>query len=291
MKHIETSPIDNSELQPYLRCKDHTVSLEEFTLLKDINNDLLITSPRPSDDKLGDYYDSSDYISHTDSKKSFVDRVYQLVRNYALKQKLKLINSFGTESKSILDIGAGTGDFLATCKNNGWDVQGIEPNEKARKIAQEKSGIDLKSEISNLKSGQYDVITMWHVLEHVPNLNETITELRNLLKPKGSLVIAVPNHKSFDAQHYKEYWAAYDVPRHLWHFSQASVRNLFSKQNMEVVKILPMKFDAYYVSLLSEKYKTGIMNPVKAFAVGLRSNLKAKRTSEYSSLIYHIKNR
>lgn len=177
---------------------------------------------------------------------------------------------------------------MATCKKGGWDVKGTEPNQKARSIASHQ-GIELLENSNGLKKQSFDVITLWHVLEHIENLSEFISQLNELLKDNGQIVIAVPNYKSFDAEYYKEFWAAYDVPRHLWHFSQESIVKLFSKENIIVDKILPMKFDAFYVSLLSEKYKSGKMNPLKAFFTGLKSNRKAKRTGEYSSLIYVLK--
>ena len=130
---------------------------------------------------------------------------------------------------------------------------------------------------------------MWHVLEHLPKLENHISVFESLLKPNGRLIVAVPNFKSYDAQYYKTFWAAFDVPRHLWHFSQTSISKLMRKKMMEVEKTNPMIFDAYYVSLLSEKYKNGFMNPFKAFWIGLRSNMKAKHNNEYSSLIYAIK--
>jgi len=290
VKHIEHSPINNAELNSYLTCKDFTVSKEEFPILVDRAHDLLVTTPRPTDEELSKYYESKAYISHSDGKKSLLDKVYQLIRSYTLKQKIKLINSFGSEEKTILDIGAGTGDFLLACKNKGWKVSGTEPNDNARTIAEKKLNISLKIENSEFTSKRFDVITMWHVLEHVPNLTEYISSLKELLKPNGTIVIAVPNYKSYDALYYGKFWAAYDVPRHLWHFSQNSIKRLFANESMKVIKILPMKFDAFYVSLLSEKYKTGKMNPVKAFYKGYQSNLKAKYTKEYSSLIYIIKN-
>ncbi|KAB1160831.1 class I SAM-dependent methyltransferase [Tenacibaculum aiptasiae] len=250
--------------------------------------DMLVTSPVPSN--LETYYLSEEYISHTDSKKGFIDKIYQLVKNYTLKKKLKLINSFNTESKTILDVGAGTGDFLKVCKENNWEIKGVEPSDKARKIAEEKS-IKLHKEITEIKNTSFDVITLWHVLEHIPNLVEYTNQLKKLLKPNGVLIIAVPNYKSYDADYYKEFWAAYDVPRHLWHFSKNSIQKIFSNINMNVEKILPMKFDSFYVSLLSEKYKNKKSKTVKAFFVGLKSNLKAKKNGEYSSLIYIIKNK
>lgn len=272
---------------PYITCKDYTVSNETYSLLYNEEFDLLVTNPVP--ENLEKYYESEEYISHTDNKQSLFDRVYQFVRNCTLRKKLKLINSFNTENKTILDIGAGTGDFLATCKKNNWSVVGVEPSEKARKISEGKN-INLLTDISEINKQQFDVITMWHVLEHIPNLTEYIYQLKSLLKENGVLVIAVPNYKSYDAQHYKQFWAAYDVPRHLWHFSKTSIKKLFSEVNMEVVKTLPMKFDSYYVSLLSEKYKSGKMNPIKSFWVGLCSNWHGNRKKEYSSHIYILKN-
>jgi len=282
-----------------LICVDHTVTQEKFHLEWDSQFEMYITNPRPDEKSLGKYYASTSYISHTDSSDSFIDKLYQTVKNFTIKQKVKLIQSFNSGELSILDIGCGTGDFLVACKNRGWEVHGIEPNKMARQIASEKLHLlnDRKSdEIIHtdiqelLKSNKkYDVISMWHVLEHVSNLKEYIEYLKGLLNPNGTLIIAVPNFKSYDAEYYKEYWAAYDVPRHLWHFSKKSIGLLFEKVNLEVIKTVPMKFDSYYVSLLSEKYKNGKSNFLKAFYIGSLSNLKAKRSKEYSSLIYIIK--
>lgn len=271
----------------YLECKDYTVSNEMYNLLYNKEYDLLITDPVPSD--LSKYYESDTYISHTDTSESLIDKVYKTVRNYTLKKKLKLINSYKLSGKKILDIGAGTGDFLNICKENGWNINGVEPSEKAQKIAAQK-GIDLQSDLSEYGIEKYDIITMWHVLEHVPNLLHYIDTIKKVLKPDGVLIIAVPNYKSYDAKYYKNYWAAFDVPRHLWHFSKTSISKLFSKINIDVVKVLPMKFDSYYVSLLSEKYKNGKMKPLSAIYRGFISNLKATTTKEYSSHIYILKN-
>ena len=290
VKQIEKSPITNSPLDLYLKCKDHTVSRETFSIYIDKESHLLVTTPRPADENLGNYYESEDYISHSDSKKSLIDKLYQLVRNYAIKRKVKLINSFNTTDKTLLDIGSGTGDFLLACKQKGWNIKGIEPNNKANRETRNKTQVEISKDILEVGNEQFDVITMWHVLEHVPNINEYISLVRKLLKPNGTLVVAVPNYKSYDATYYKEYWAAYDVPRHLWHFSRLSINNLFQLVNMKVIKTLPMIFDSFYVSLLSEKYKTGGNNFFKVFFIGLKSNIKARTSKEYSSLIYIIKN-
>ena len=274
-------------LIPFLNCKDHTVSGDHFDVMVNKEFELLVTVPVPVN--LENYYKSETYISHTDSKKTFFDKAYQKVRSYTLKKKCFLLNSLKTDTKTVLDFGAGTGDFLKVLKNNNWEVSGIEPSLAARKIAAKK-GIDLKENLSEISNQKFDVITLWHVLEHVENLKSTIKTLKNALKPEGIILVAVPNYKSYDASFYKEHWAAYDVPRHLWHFSQHSIYKLFSEVEMVPDQTLPMKFDSYYVSLLSEKYKTGKLNPIKAFYRGFLSNMKAKRTKEYSSLVYVLKN-
>jgi 2-polyprenyl-3-methyl-5-hydroxy-6-metoxy-1,4-benzoquinol methylase len=273
----------------FKKVKDYSVSKEIFELHHNPEYDLLITFPKPSLEKLPSYYESEDYISHTDGKRSLFERMYHTIKNIALKNKVKLINAQSQKGK-LLDIGAGTGDFLVVAKNDGWETIGIEPSEKAKSIAISK-GVNFSAKLSDLDNHSFDVITMWHVLEHVPNLDEYLLELKRLLKPNGTILIAVPNFKSFDAEYYGRFWAAYDVPRHIWHFSKTAIKKLFAEKEMNLVDVLPMKFDSFYVSLLSEKYKTGKMNFIKAFFVGLKSNNNGKQTNEYSSHIYVIKNK
>jgi len=276
----------------YLTLKDHSVSKEEFQLVYNMELDMLETFPEPIGEKLSEYYKSEDYISHTDTKRNLLEFAYHKVREISLKRKLKLINSFQSESKTLLDIGCGTGDFLETALKDNWQITGIEPDQNARQISNSKTNNSVFEieYLEKLKPNSFDVITLWHVLEHLPNLEMHTALFKSLLKPNGTLVIAVPNFKSYDAKYYKNFWAAFDVPRHLWHFSKTSISKLFKKENMILVKVLPMKFDAYYVCLLSEKYKSGFMNPFKAFWIGWQSNRKAKRSNEYSSHIYVLKN-
>ena len=281
--------MDITNKKHFLTVKDFSVSQEIFELFHDEALDMLITHPQPSLDVLGKYYESADYISHTDSKRSLFEKAYHFVKNIALKNKLNLINTYQPSKGLILDIGAGTGDFLSVAQKDGWKTIGVEPSDKAKGIAKSK-GVSFVEKTSELESHTFDVISMWHVLEHVPNLDEQIKELKRLLKPSGTLIVAVPNFKSFDAKHYGKFWAAYDVPIHFWHFSKTAIQKLFEKENMKLEKVLPMKFDSFYVSLLSEKYKTGKMNYIKAFLIGLQSNWKAKQNMEYSSHIYILKN-
>ena len=276
----------------FLKVKDHSVSGEYFQLIENSEYGFLETTPQPSAETLPDYYKSEDYISHTDSKRNLFESVYHMVRKISLKQKLKLINKFTTDQKYLLDVGCGTGDFLQVAKQNTWKISGIEPNAQARTIANNKTdnAVFEIDELLKFQPASFNVITLWHVLEHLPNLEEQVQIFKKLLKPDGTLIIAVPNYKSYDAKYYKEFWAAYDVPRHLWHFNKESVSKLASKVSMKVVKTKPMYFDAFYVSLLSEKYKNGKMNFLRGSLVGFLSNLKAIRTKEVSSLIYIIKN-
>ena len=282
--------MDISNKKHFLTVKDYSVSKETFDLYHDQNLDMLITFPQPSMENLGKYYESEDYISHTDHKRSLFEKLYHFIKSIALKNKLNLINSLQPNKGRILDIGAGTGDFLTVAKNDGWAIMGIEPSDKAKTIAKSK-GVSFVEQTTELENHSFDVISMWHVLEHVPDLDTQIKELKRLLKPTGTLIVAVPNFKSFDAKHYGKFWAAFDVPIHLWHFSKKSIQLLFDKEEMKLEKVLPMKFDSFYVSLLSEKYKSGKMNFIKAFFIGLQSNWKAKKNFEYSSHIYIIKNK
>ncbi len=281
--------MDISNKKHFLTVTDYSVSKETFELYYDQDLDLLITSPQPSPENLGRYYESNDYISHTDSKRSLFEKAYHFVKGIALKNKLNLINNCSSIKGNLLDIGAGTGDFLLTAKQNGWNTIGVEPSEKAKGIAIGK-GIQFSDSTEELESNSFDVITMWHVLEHVPNLEIQIKELKRLVKPNGTIIIAVPNFKSYDANYYGKFWAAFDVPIHFWHFSKTAIKLLFEKEDIKLEKVLPMKFDSFYVSLLSEKYKNGKMNFVKAIWIGLVSNWKANSSSEYSSHIYVLEN-
>ncbi len=273
----------------FIDVKDHSISKESFELFEDSEYELLKTNPFPELTELGKYYESEDYISHTDGSRNLFEKVYQTVKKKTLNDKISWIKSFKKNTISILDIGCGTGDFLFRAKEEGWNVFGFEPNEKAKAISKSKN-INLIDDLDSYQKHSFDVITMWHVLEHVPDLDKQIKQIKTLLKPDGLLIIAVPNYKSYDASFYKSDWAAYDVPRHLWHFSKTSIKKIFQNYQMQLIHIKPMYFDSFYVSLLSEKYRSGKMNLLRAFYIGLISNLKGKSTKEYSSHVYFLEN-
>ena len=292
MEQLNNCPVCQSQtLKETLTVKDYTVSQEEFKIVTCKKCGFRFTNPRPDGDAIGEYYKAESYISHTNTSKGLISKIYQEVRKFTLKGKLNLINRLSPKKGKLLDVGCGTGMFLDVARENGWKVNGIEPDAGARAIAEKTNQIKINDEVLlSFQHETFDVISLWHVLEHIHQLNETIEWLKARLSKNGSLIIAVPNHESKDANIYQEHWAAYDVPRHLYHFSQNSIKELFAKYGFELKETLPMKFDSFYVSMLSTKYQTGKINYIKAFMDGLKSNLNAsKQNQNYSSLIYVFK--
>ena len=278
----------STHFKPFLVCKDYTVSDENFNIVSCKDCNFKFTNPRPDNSVLANYYKAESYVSHTNSKKGIVNKLYHAVRNYTLKSKIKMVSGFVSRG-TILDYGCGTGMFLSAIKNAGWETYGMEPDNDAIKIASENGNnvfSDKENVVASIGDKKFNAITLWHVLEHVTDMPETLAFFKNQLNKEGVLIIAVPNHVSYDAQYYKEHWAAYDVPRHLHHFDLKSMKALVEQAGFKLQETKPMKFDSFYVSMLSEKYKTGSVNLLKAFWIGLQSNLKAKNTYSYSSTIY-----
>jgi len=271
--------------------KDYFLTKETFQITRCNLCDFLFTNPRPTSAELPRYYLTEEYLSHTTTKKSALNLLYSFLRNIAIKKKYSLIAKHKLQGK-ILDIGCGTGEFLNYFGKKGWATLGIEPAETPRKFASSKYGLSVfdESHLDKIPSESFDIITMWHVLEHVSELNERLDEVKRILKKDGILIIALPNSKSWDAEKYKNYWAAWDVPRHLYHFSISSFTKLMTKHSLIIDEILPMTFDSYYVSMLSEKYKTGKTNYLKVIFNGFRSNFSAKLNSgDYSSQIFRVR--
>ncbi|HTF28840.1 MAG TPA: class I SAM-dependent methyltransferase [Flavitalea sp.] len=290
MSYLSACPVcQETAFSSFLSCRDHTVSHETFHLEKCAGCGFVMTNPRPDENALSRYYESDAYISHSNKSLNVVDQVYKLSRTFTLKWKYNLVQKLSvTTPLSILDFGCGTGAFLAECRKHNMKISGVEPSATARTQAKEITGSEIASDLHEIKD-DCDAITLWHVLEHVSALHETIEKLKDHLKENGTMFIAVPNLQSRDAKKYNEYWAGYDVPRHLWHFSRKTMEMVLAHHSLKLSNVVPMRLDAYYVSLLSEKYKNrkgGVANVTKAIIQGWKSNKAAITTQEYSSLIY-----
>jgi 2-polyprenyl-3-methyl-5-hydroxy-6-metoxy-1,4-benzoquinol methylase len=281
-----------ANLQPALQATDFTVTKQQFEIWQCGHCALRFTQHIPSANEIGAYYKSEAYVSHTDTSKGLVNKLYHIVRKRTLQKKLRLIQHHtGLQKGNLLDVGAGTGAFINTAVEGGWNSTGLEPDEDTRKLANSlyKTALKPSAELFELAPESFDAITMWHVLEHVHELQRYMAQLRVLLKQHGKLFIAVPNYTSYDANMYKSNWAAYDVPRHLYHFSPQSIKELLALHQLKLEVILPMWYDSFYVAMLSEQYKTGKSNLLKAGFAGMLSNLKALANLERcSSLIYVI---
>ena len=289
--HYQNCPVCNSaSIKPALTVKDHSVSKETFSIWECSNCSLRFTQDVPDESSIGRYYQSEDYISHSNTSQGLVNQIYKKVRNHTLNQKADLIISHTTKKGNILDMGAGIGAFLNTMKNRGWKISGIEPDEGARQQAKQLFDIELLPvEIfGQLQPASFDAITLWHVLEHVHQLHDYIKRLKELLKPGGKIFIAVPNYESTDSSIYNSYWAAYDVPRHLYHFTPKSIQVLVEQHGLKLTGKKPMWFDSFYISLLSSKYKNGKTSWIGAALSGVRSNINAVFNKDRCSSVIYI---
>ena len=269
--------------QTVLKARDYLVSGKEFEI--HWNPEFKCLQTRPVPDDLDAYYNSPEYISHSDRSETLIEKLYQKAKRINLKRKLRIIERLQNGVGTLMDVGAGTGDFLKYAQMHGWEVYGVEPNDHARERAHQK-GVSVYRSLAAQKEPAYDIISFWHVFEHLKDPEESIEEVSIALKPGGWLVIAVPNHRSFDAKFYGEHWAGYDVPRHLWHFSKESIDCLFGSRGYELVRVKPLWLDAFYVSWLSETYRKRWLAPLRGFFIGFLSNLFGIFSSEYSSHVY-----
>lgn len=284
--NIKKCPVCGSDKQkPFLVCRDYTVSQQDFELVECGDCGFRYTQNPPEENQAYTYYESEDYVSHSSSRKGLINFMYNIVRRITLQQKVRVVKA-QLSGNRLLDIGAGTGHFLNEARKQGLQVQGLEPSTFAVNYAKENFDLALASpdELHTLPNASFDAVTLWHVLEHVYSLNDYLRQIHRVLDEKGMVFIAVPNCASKDAQLYKEHWAAYDVPRHLYHFRPGDMHKLMQEHDFQVIKSIPMKFDAYYVSLLSEKYRGGSL--FRALWNGFLSNRSARRSGMYSSLIY-----
>jgi 2-polyprenyl-3-methyl-5-hydroxy-6-metoxy-1,4-benzoquinol methylase len=272
----------------FMELEDHFLSREVFCVVVCGSCGFRFTNPRPQGNEIAAYYQSDEYISHDAGKTDFLSRIYKLARMVSIRGKYRLVKKYN-KGNNILDIGCGTGEFLKFCQDNGLEATGIEPGEKARDYAKTKNSISTYENIELLGDvkGSFSCITMWHVLEHIHDLNGLMIQVKRLLTPGGMFIAAVPNSNSWDASFYKQFWAAYDVPRHLYHFTGDSITRLAEKHGFEIRQTYPQKLDAYYVSMLSEKYKFGKTRFITSIIHGLWSNLQGSRPERgHSSLIF-----
>jgi 2-polyprenyl-3-methyl-5-hydroxy-6-metoxy-1,4-benzoquinol methylase len=266
-----------------LKLIDHLVSGDEFQLIWNNHHQCYETSPTPGN--LDKYYDSAAYISHTDNTDTIMARIYQRAKQINLNHKLKLVRRYCGRIGKLMDIGAGTGDFVKYAQDRNWEAYGIEPNDLARELAHKK-GVPVYKNISVQREAIYDVVTLWHVLEHLPNLDMQVEAISKTLKKDGWIILAVPNYKSLDATYYKDNWAAYDVPRHLWHFSKDSINTIFKDRGYSLRSVKPLLLDAFYISWLSETYKRNPLAPLAGALLGMASNSYGLFSGEYSSHVY-----
>jgi 2-polyprenyl-3-methyl-5-hydroxy-6-metoxy-1,4-benzoquinol methylase len=291
--HINCPLCSGDNIFPFLEVKDHFLSKKSFDLYKCRDCRFVFTQDYPEESEIAKFYESDEYISHSDSDKSFTDKVYRIIRRIMLWKKKNLIKkSCKIKTGSILDIGSGTGHFLSKMKSAGWKISGIEPNERGREYASSRLNIELLSpdRIKSLPSGSFDCITLWHVLEHFHEPFKYFDEIRRLLKPDGVVFVALPNCASFDSDYYSNYWAAYDVPRHLWHFEPVTFNYFLKKTGFKCEEIRCLPLDVFYISVLSEKYKGSSFSFIKGIITGkwffLLSQFIVRRSS---SLIYILR--
>ena len=291
--HTNCPSCSNTAINKVFDATDHSVTGDVFEIWECKSCSLRFTQDAPDTVSIARYYQSDNYISHSNTSAGIVNRLYHVVRKITIQSKRRIVEKYAATTKGdLLDVGAGTGVFSASMKNAGWQVTALEPDANARRVAMKEYNIELidSNELFHFSASQFDAITLWHVLEHIHSLKEYLSQLKKVVRANGCIIIAVPNYLSFDQTVYKSKWAAYDVPRHLYHFTPTAMKTLLAKHGMRVTDVLPMWFDSFYVSLLSEKYKNGKGNFVNGFVNGLISNFKAVAEKEKcSSLIYIVK--
>ncbi len=290
MELLSNCPVcSGTQFNDFLETKDFLVSHETFKIVQCTDCGFRFTNPRPSIDEIGKYYQSENYISHSNTKRGIINFIYQIARRFTIKGKVSRLKRNHPAAKNILDYGCGTGEFLLEMKHSGFEVWGIEQNDHARFAASKKINVFAPDQLYLFENQQFDIVSLWHVLEHIHSLNEVLTQFHRILKSNGRLIVAVPICDSFDARYYKEMWAALDLPRHLYHFNLSSLGNLFGKKQMEIKSVHKMPLDGFYVSALSEKYRKSAFGFLRAIFIGTIAMIRSYfQKSESSSLLFII---
>jgi 2-polyprenyl-3-methyl-5-hydroxy-6-metoxy-1,4-benzoquinol methylase len=294
MVHHNACPLCSStEIKLQFQCTDYFVSREQFPVFMCQACNFRFTQDYPDEGVIGKYYESESYISHSDTSEGISNKLYRIARRIMLSRKKELVTDItGLRSGKILDLGSGTGYFAATMKDAGWRTESIEINDKARDFALANFGLETRTpgDMSSLSSDSYDCITLWHVLEHFHDPFHYASEIYRLLKPGAYCIIALPNSSSYDAEYYRQYWAAWDVPRHLWHFTPDTFKIFAQKTGLELTGIRNLPLDVFYISILSSKYKGSTAALFTGLARGLWCYIKTLfRKSRSSSVIYLLK--
>ncbi len=292
MIYLKQCPVcNNKKFKNWMICTDHSVSNERFNIVSCETCGFLLTNPKPKGNDINKYYQSDNYISHTNKKKGLLSWLYQIIRKKTISSKIKLLKKFKTNGVH-LDVGCGTGEFLYACKKNNYKTIGVEPSKLASKKAVKNYNLKISNDVTlaSLEDRSIDSVSMWHVLEHIEDINSFIIQLNRILKNNGIVLIAVPNTDSWDCRHYGKYWAAWDVPIHFWHFSKKTITALLEKHGFEIIQKKPMWYDAFYISILSEEYKNGKKNYFISFLIGMTSNIFAIfNKNNTSSTTYVVK--
>lgn len=289
MENIQNCPVCGSpDSTLKFKAKDYTVSNEMFHIVTCNSCRLIYTNPRPAAHEAGPYYHARAYISHSDTNEGIVNKLYHAVRKYTLHSKTNWIEPEKKGNKELLDVGCGNGHFLAAAKEKGWNINGVELDPETAARATKLTGLPIAPSLREIASEkEFQVITLWHVLEHVYELDEYFQFFKTRLAKDGKLLFALPNPASFDANYFGKYWAAYDVPRHIYHFTPATITALAAKYGFKLKKSQGLIFDSFYISLLSNEYKTGNKRLLHSFCIGLLSNLRAMLGKpNYSSNLY-----
>jgi len=252
MENVDCIICNSTINSPYIEVLDR-FSCKSFQIVK-CECGFKFLSPRPKFSGITYYYENDDYDPHRLENKSIFHTVYGWVQKIALRWKFKHISKF-IRSGNLLDIGGGGGRFCSYFKSKGWRVSLQDNSSKARFLAQE-ADIETYTLLSEIQSQQFDLITMWHSLEHIHAIDALFQNVNRLTSDDGFLVVAVPNINAPERKFLGKDWAPWDAPRHLYHFNYAQLSKLLRKYGWKIEFSMPMIQDTPYNILLSLNIKS-----------------------------------